>query len=378
MNICILAMTAPTDGRSGGAERQSWLLARGLTARGHRVLLLSTRVMADPRQREVVQGVEIGRLLPDGTREQRVKALAAVLRSHNADICYVRDFYWFSDSTTATQAVGTAVALNYYSLPQCGGLSTHILLHASKRLSPPSVARWFRDEREVARVNQSSAGRADARIVQTREQQDALGGHYGLSSCVIPNMQPITEANNTRPGCADVLWVGKTFKRPDVFLNLADVWASRGPDVRFAFACRIDQRSLRERSLVSRAARKPNVRVFVNASSDEIEALFASARVYLNTSLWEGFPNTFLEAWAAGTPVLSLSVDPDGVLERQGVGIACRGNRRKLENELDALVSHPERCEQMGLAARSYVALAHNPETIISEYENLFTEIIHR
>jgi hypothetical protein len=37
-------------------------------------------------------------------------------------------------------------------------------------------------------------------------------------------------------------------------------------------------------------------------------------------------PNTFVEAWGHGVPVLTLSFDPDGVVDAYGLGIAARGS----------------------------------------------------
>ncbi len=39
--------------------------------------------------------------------------------------------------------------------------------------------------------------------------------------------------------------------------------------------------------------------------------VYASCSLLLNTSLTEGFPNTFLEAWTHGLEIVA-SVDPDG------------------------------------------------------------------
>ena len=69
----------------------------------------------------------------------------------------------------------------------------------------------------------------------------------------------------------------------------------------------------------------------------------ASAAIHVNTSSYEGFPNTFIQAWARGCVVATLTVDPDEQgMEALGIGF-CAGNFERLCVIIDELARSPER-----------------------------------
>ena len=58
----------------------------------------------------------------------------------------------------------------------------------------------------------------------------------------------------------------------------------------------------------------PNVKFIEFVPFEEIDDYFANAKLFINTSDDEGFPNTFIQARNNGTPVISFNVDPDNIL----------------------------------------------------------------
>ena len=118
-----------------------------------------------------------------------------------------------------------------------------------------------------------------------------------------------------------VLWVAnaKRHKRPHLFLELA----ARLPQYRFRLvggpADQADERRYFE-ELQARAKVLPNVEMTGYVPYTDIESMFDGAAIFVNCSVGEGFPNTFMQAWSRGIPTVSF-FDPQTRLDGDAVGI---------------------------------------------------------
>ncbi len=95
----------------------------------------------------------------------------------------------------------------------------------------------------------------------------------------------------------------------------------------------------------------------------EIGQFLGKAYALLNTSYYEGFSNTFLESFAAGTPVITVSnVDPDQIIEKNGLGLI--GNDY---NDLPNLISKIIKYDQYDVLCSKcvdYIRDNHNSEVL--------------
>ena len=76
-------------------------------------------------------------------------------------------------------------------------------------------------------------------------------------------------------------------------------------------------------------------------SQVEVNELLGRAHIFVNTSTHEGFPNTFIQAWLRQVAVVTLTVDPDGVLEQEQVGIVAH-SEPGLTAAVRRLIDHPD------------------------------------
>jgi glycosyltransferase involved in cell wall biosynthesis len=181
-------------------------------------------------------------------------------------------------------------------------------------------------------------------ITQTEHQASLLLQHYGRTAdAVVPNFQPLPQGRLEKAGPLTVAWVAslKPWKQPEAFVDLARRLADL-PGLRVVMvgpeaAGGADQKWLE--ALRERISATPNLQYLGGRPQSEVNELLCQAHVFVNTSRYEGFPNTFIQAWARETTVVSLDVDPDGLLEGQELGIFCHGSQERLHQSVRALLT---------------------------------------
>lgn len=106
----------------------------------------------------------------------------------------------------------------------------------------------------------------------------------------------------------------------------------------------------------------PNVRFTGFLHRQQVLPFLAKAKFLLNTSHYEGFSNTFLEAMSVGTPILtSQQVNPDGIISHHGLGIVYR-DAHDLQHQHQAL--SPQAYEQLSDKVIRYVRQHHHYKTL--------------
>jgi glycosyltransferase involved in cell wall biosynthesis len=201
-----------------------------------------------------------------------------------------------------------------------------------------------------------------------------LAEGFGLKPVMIPSPIDLELKYPKATNCSQILWVGNTnnkIKQPSVVMDLIKQLPSYQFTMIITPIVEEDYICLEEstRSLT-------NVTMLSRVPFEEIERYFAQAKLLVNTSIVEGFPNTFLQAGKYGLPILSLNVDPNGLLTRHGCGLFCGGSMSELKEGLEKLMTDAELYARLSSNILSYVQIKHDKNRIIPEYERVFNLVL--
>lgn len=185
--------------------------------------------------------------------------------------------------------------------------------------------------------------------------------------------------------CPLVAFIGPQGRHKGVdtlVLSMKQVWQEI-PDARLLIAGAPTHFTQRLRELIRRelsATRRDQVIRLDHFAEAEKPQLFAACDVLAYPSLYESFGTAFVEAWAAGKPVIGCdsgavrSVISDGV---DGL-IVPPGDVSSLSSALIQLLRSPELRHRMGEAGRRKVSERYTWRTVTSRWRNVYERAIAR
>jgi glycosyltransferase involved in cell wall biosynthesis len=208
--------------------------------------------------------------------------------------------------------------------------------------------------------------RTDRIVVQTNDQGRLLAQNYGRQAdAVIPNFHPEAPEQPDKSGPPTVVWIAnlKLWKRPEVFVRLAQALRDLS-GVRFLMLGEAPPGDSKwSQELMQSIADTPNLEFLGHRSAADVNQFLAHASVFVNTSVHEGFPNTFVQAWLREAVVVSLSVNPDGVLDSHAVGIHA-GSEDGLQKAVRLLLTDPVARAGYAERACAYARSTHSVRNI--------------
>ena len=157
-------------------------------------------------------------------------------------------------------------------------------------------------------------------VVQNNIQEELIKQNYNTTSnIIIPNIWFEEEQKFIKKEQKYILWISnfRNFKRPEWFIELATYF----PDESFIMVGADLDKELYA-YCKARCETINNIEFKGSLSLNEVNKLFQVSKLFVCTSEIEGFPNTFLQAWANAIPVLS-TFDPSNVIEKNKLGVYC-------------------------------------------------------
>ena len=210
-------------------------------------------------------------------------------------------------------------------------------------------------------------------ILQDSYQKKKLQQNWNVVGEVVNNsVFPMDHVLKRREN--NIVWVGRLTprKQPEKFLELVN--QSRHLDLNFyMIGGRITHNALIESV---KEVEKSNSRFyyFGEIENSDVLSILSRSLILVNTSLWEGAPNVFLEAWSCGVPVVTLKIDPGGYIEREGIGNVSKTVSVMIK-DIENLVKNNNEWLEKSVNARAFIKREFNIKKNMDKFESILSLI---
>jgi glycosyltransferase involved in cell wall biosynthesis len=348
--------------RTGGEQVQVSLLAKALIKRGFKISLI-TLDYGQPVELEYM-GIEIIKTYsPDeglpGLRfiYPRVFKLWRALKRADADVYY-----------TSCAGFQVGIVALYCQLFQ--RRSVYRVAHDNDCDPSKLLIKLWRDKK----LYEYGLRRQHAVLAQSEQQQHDLMQYYGLTSNIATMLVDTPDdILNFEKRNIDILWVNnfRQFKRPDLALELAkqlpeyNMHIIGGPNDPELYA-----------TIEQNAKTLNNVEFHGPVPYRTISPYYSQAKIFINTSDSEGFPNSYLQSWIRGTPII-VFFDPDEVVSRNGLGYKAN-SLDEMATLIRTLHHNPADWHQLSQQCLHYMQQHYAEDDVLRPYIEAFKSSIEK
>ena len=361
-NFAYGALTGEETGHIGGVERQAALFSEWLSQQGHDVSVITwdegdadragdVRIIKLCRQEDGIPGLRF--FVP------RWSSLVRALRKADADIYY----------QNCAEYVTGQVAMWCHQNARLFVYS--VASDADCDYSLPNLQHWR--ARSLFRYGLKNA---DLVITQTHSQRKTLNENYGIEARVIrmPGTPPVYNEKYTDQSRFDlqkIIWVARIHpvKRVHWIIDIA----RNLPQYSFEIIGPLDESQPDARLIEGQLSDTRNVDYVGKVKRSEMPDYYQQASILCCTSLYEGFPNTYLEAWSYGIPVVT-TIDPDNLIMSRGLGYASATIDGLIEGIRDLLENRSE-WQVHSANARQYYRENHRLHPIQQQFEDHLSKL---
>lgn len=362
----------------GGAEIQCYLLAKGLAQigkfdvsvivsdHGQRPLEIYDTVKVYPHSGYRHPGSVLGSPLAVLRWWLRRLKRTSSFRLQKKRTWYIGDFPMSSSRLAIYDELDTQIYVARWNAPWTAELAFFCNQRGIPFVFLAATPGDYTEPTKARPEQRYVVEKASLHIVQTQSQSEALWKHYRRSSVRISSLIDEERRFPKEAQPQTILWVGKAneVKRPELALTLA----RELPQYQFVLIANGSGKEYYHHRVEPILKDIGNVTWIEYVPYEQIETYFARTKLFVNTSAYEGFPNTFLQAAKYAVPIVSLWVDPEGILSSHGCGVACDGDLNQMKGNVSMLMETPEIYTRFSDNCIKYLRGYHDNQRIIRDY----------
>lgn len=199
---------------------------------------------------------------------------------------------------------------------------------------------------------------ADMVVTQGLAHKKMLAKNHNIKATVIKNSFQISH-HQTKHIKKFILWVARCseWKHPELFLDIV----SKFPEEKFVMISPISGEQKKLFYQIKKMARQlGNLKFIKGVDFSDSQKYYNKAKLFIGTSEFEGFPNTYIQACIGGTPIISYVVNPDKFITNNNLGYCADGDFNRMLKQIKIIIKDSDDWSRKSSNAIQYVKKNHN------------------